>query len=389
MPTTQAITPQSPTRSSTGLSAERRTHPDVPPPRFVGPLAEARGRGVGDRNSAAIWEKPGKSAAPGDPLGGAQPTKPAMHLSAAAQRVAVPTSAAAADAPAARPRVALVALNTRASTGNKTTTLDRNSEIALCRAWRDQQDTSARNELVAAHLDGVRAIAQKYVSTRAPLEDLVAAGRLGLLRACDSFDPERGLRFMTYASFWVRAEMLSFVWSNRSLVPSARSKLQRRLHPLRHERDRMLQQTGDQDQVDSDLAERAGVSVEIFRRQLSEWNRRDVALDAPVAAGGTTTRLEELADDSPDSELQLMSQQIDRARTKAVRGALQVLDERERFIVELHLMAPPEDEMSLSELGAALGVSRERVRQLELRAKRKIVSHLKRTPGQAELLLVS
>ncbi len=313
-----------------------------------------------------------------------------MHTSSAAQLTTSPTSAAdrPAYAPTGRLHAALVSLGAQRPSGGNAHTLDRDRESTLCRAWRDQRDVKARNELVAAHLDGVRAIAQKYVSPRAPLEDLVAVGRVGLLRACEGFDPERGLRFMTYASFWVRAEMLSFVWSNRSLVPSTRSKLQRRLHPLRRERDRLLRQTGDQDRVDNELAERAGVSVESFRRHLSEWSRRDVALDAPAIAGGTLTRLEELADETPNSELQLMTHQAARARTRAVRGALERLDERERLIVELHLMANPEDEMSLSQLGAALGISRERVRQLELRAKRKIVSHLKRTPEQFELHLV-
>ncbi len=280
-------------------------------------------------------------------------------------------------------------LNAGRSNGNQTSTVDRLEELELCRAWRDHQDLAARNRLVESHLDAVRALAHKYASGRAPLDDLVAVGRIGLLRACETFDPDRGLRFMTYASFWVRAEMLSFVWHNRSLVPAGRSKLQRRLHPLRHERERMIQETGDRDIVDEALADRAGVSIEQFRRGMSEWNRRDVALDEPIAAGSQTTRLEELSDDAPDSEVLLLSREVCDVRRDVVAAALESLDERERFIVESHLMAGPEEELSLSQLGQALGVSRERVRQLELRAKRKIKSQLKRTPYEVELLLVS
>lgn len=281
-----------------------------------------------------------------------------------------------------------VVLNDPAPSGHKPGTLERDEEQALARAWRAQGDTAARNRLIEAHLDAVRSLAHKYISPRATLEDLVSVGRLGLLRACETFEPDRGLRFMTYASFWVRAEMLSYTWSNRSIVPAARSKLQRRIHPLRHERSRLLHELGDADQVDERLAAEAGVSVDTFRQQISEWSRRDMALDeTPAQSGGS--HLDNLADSAPNSEALLLDQERKNAQEAAIRSALSALDKRERFIVEAHLMANSEDEMSLSELGALLGVSRERVRQLELRAKRKIVSHLKRSPEPAELLFAS
>ncbi|MBX3183440.1 MAG: sigma-70 family RNA polymerase sigma factor [Polyangiaceae bacterium] len=266
--------------------------------------------------------------------------------------------------------------------------MTRDEEQALGRAFREAGDIQARNRLVEAHLEAVRRLAHKYASTRAPLEDLVAAGRVGLLRACDTFEPDRGLRFMTYASFWIRSEMLSFVWNSRSLVPAARSKLQRRIYPLRHERARQIQASGDADRVDQELAAATGVSVEVLRQQITEWSRKDLALDEPIGASGLT-RLDELTEPGPSSEQVLLDRELTEAQREVVRGALQLLDERERLIVQSHLMASPEQELSLSELGALLGVSRERVRQLELRAKRKIEQHLRRLPREAELLLVS
>ncbi len=304
------------------------------------------------------------------------PTTPRPQAGRAAR--SKPSAQAANDAP----------LNGDAAPGHAPVTLTRDEEQALGRAFREAGDLQARNQLVEAHLDTVRRLAHKYASTRAPLEDLVAAGRIGLLRACDTFEPDRGLRFMTYASFWIRSEMLSFVWSSRSLVPAARSKLQRRIYPLRHERARRIQASGDADQVDQELAAASGVSVAVLRQQISEWSRKDLALDAPISPSGLT-RLDELTEPGPSSEQLLLDRELTEAQQEVVRGALAQLDERERLIIQSHLMASPEQELSLSELGAILGVSRERVRQLELRAKRKIEQHLRRLPRETELLLVS
>jgi len=271
--------------------------------------------------------------------------------------------------------------------------LEREAESKLARRWRDQGDRAAADELVRSHLKHVVAIALKYRRYGLPIGELIAEGNFGVAHALTKFDPERGTRFVTYAAYWVRAYILGYVIRSWSLVGAGSGALRSKVFfKLRRERVRLLNMTGDPERVPELLAERFNLSVPEITSMLRRLEARDVSLDARVFHDSTTTMLDTLESREPDQELAMSDSEVQERQLHAVRIAVSTLDPRERFIVESRLMAHREDELSLAEIGRRLGVSRERARQLEERAKRKLrvrVTELLAQDGDDNLQLVS
>jgi RNA polymerase sigma-32 factor len=257
------------------------------------------------------------------------------------------------------------------ATARSSPELGREEEAELCRRWKLAGDRRAANALARAHLRQVVAIAMKYRHYGVPVAELVAEGNVGVVRALAKFQPERGVRFATYASYWVRAQMLSHVVKSYSSVGGSDGPLRSQVFfKLRRERVRVTNQFGSGEGAEQVLAERLGVSVERMRGMLQRLDARDVSLDVQVAAdsGKLLDRLP-----APDNqELELFARQIGGCLSSALHDALARLDARERYIVERRLMADPTEELSLAAIARALGISRERARQLELRAKSKL-----------------
>jgi RNA polymerase sigma-32 factor len=255
--------------------------------------------------------------------------------------------------------------------------LTREEEIELTRAWKERADERAADQLVRAHLRYVVAIALKYRRYGVPLSELIAEGNFGVVHALKKFDPERGNRFVTYAAYWIRAYVLNYVIRSWSLVGAGSGALRSKMFfKLRRERVRVANLVGDGDDAEKELAARMGVSQEQVGTMLRRLEARDLSLDAKVFDDSATSLVDTLASEHDDQETVLAATNIRDSLRTAVRSAVQHLDMRERFIVEHRLMADPEDELSLAELGRRLGVSRERARQLEVRAKRKLESRL-------------
>jgi RNA polymerase sigma-32 factor len=255
--------------------------------------------------------------------------------------------------------------------------LDRAAERELARRWRDKRDAAAADRLVRAHLKHVVAIALKYRRYGLPIAELIAEGNFGVAHALAKFDPERGTRFVTYAAYWVRAYVLSHVIRSWSLVGAGSGALRSKLFfKLRRERVRIMNLTGDPERVPELLARRLGLSVREVSGMLLRLEARDVSLDAKLFTDSTATLLDTLESHEQDQEEALASTELHDLQLHAVRTALSSLDGRERFIVESRLMADAEDALSLAEIGRRLGVSRERARQLEERAKRKLRSRI-------------
>ncbi|HEY5374015.1 MAG TPA: sigma-70 family RNA polymerase sigma factor [Polyangiaceae bacterium] len=263
--------------------------------------------------------------------------------------------------------------------------LSREQELALMRSWHDQNDERARDLLVRSMLRYVVVIARRYQRYGVPLGDLIAEGNYGVVRALDKYDPERGTLFMSYASYWIRACILQHVLRSWSIVGSGvpRSKL---FFKIRRERAKLEGLIGDHTQTEALLAERLNVSPTRVRALLQRVDQRDYSLDAEAYQDGVLPLVNTLPSAGPDQEQLALAREYGGNARAAVREALTVLDERERYIVENRLLADSDAELSLAEIGRTLGVSRERARQLEERAKRKLKARISARPGAADWL---
>jgi RNA polymerase sigma-32 factor len=246
-------------------------------------------------------------------------------------------------------------------------------ERQLARRWRRLKDRAAADALVRSQLPLVQRLARRFRGYGVPIEELVAEGNVGLLRAVEKFEV-RGVRFKTYATYWVRAHMLAYVLRANSIVTRATGALGAQLFfKLRSARARAeaLLGPGHED-VDALLAEQFGVAVEVIRAHTARLASGDVSLDAPLSEDGTTTGLELLPSAEASPEEEAASAQRDEAVHEVLARLWGALDPRERALVTRRLMADDADAATLAELGDAFGLSRERLRQLEVRVRSRL-----------------
>lgn len=240
-------------------------------------------------------------------------------------------------------------------------------ELELARCWKLRRDRRAADLLARATFPYVRAQALRYGARGSLLHDLIAEGNLGIVLALDKFDPDRGVRFSAYATYWIRARMTNCLLAGRGISP-------RRYFELSQQRRRVMNEFGAGEVADRILAQRLEITVDRLNERLARldmrWLSYDVAtLDQAISATGDFST-------PSDQEERLGELQYRSRLQRRVRAALGALDARERHIVERRLMADPEDQPSLAELARHFNVSRERVGQLEARAKRKLRSHI-------------
>lgn len=249
----------------------------------------------------------------------------------------------------------------------------REEELALVARFRQGNDEAARDALVRAHLRHVVAIALKYRRYGLPVADLVAEGNFGIVHALTKYEPERGTRFVTYAAYWIRAYVLNHIIRSWSLVGVGSGALRSKtFFKLRRERVRITNLVGEGPEADEMLAQVMGMPTEKVTGMVRRLEARDLSLDAQVWDDSKTTVLDTLASPGNNQEDQVGDSELRERVEAVVRDSLKHLDKRERYIVEKRLMADHEDELSLAEIGRRLGVSRERARQLEARARRKL-----------------
>jgi RNA polymerase sigma-32 factor len=240
--------------------------------------------------------------------------------------------------------------------------LDRETERELARRWRDG-DQRAGVRIVEACLPFVVSIALEYRRWGVPLEDIVQQGNLGLLRAAQKFDPKKECRLATYAAYWIRAEIREYVVRAFRVVRLGTTKGERKAL-------RAFRRTKNTDPAS--LAKLSGLSEERVRLLLPLLAARESSLDATTNDVGPA--VERMASSVATPEDEAAHEQLAAQAQQAVRHAVAVLDEREQMIVKARLMA--DDPETLQELGAKLGVSKERVRQIEARARTKLRGEL-------------
>ncbi len=248
--------------------------------------------------------------------------------------------------------------------------LDREVEHAFALRARDG-DREAIDRLVEANLRHAVNVALQYRRYGHRVADLVAEGNVGLMIAARKFDPDRGTRFVTYAGYWIRAFVLDYVVKNASLVGAGSGALRSKVFfRLRRERARISNLVLDENERLETLAAKFSVTPEKMSSMLVRLDGGDISLDQHAGPETTVSLVDTLPANTTGQDAAFLSEERRHALEAKLGRALGTLDRRERYIVEQRLMG--DDEMSLAAIGRELGVSRERARQLEARAKEKL-----------------
>lgn len=256
----------------------------------------------------------------------------------------------------------------------KIPTLSREDEHDLAVAVQAGEQDAA-DKLVEANLRYVVAVALQYRRYGIPISELIAEGNLGLMMAVRKFDPERGTRFVTYAGYWIRAYVLDLVVKSTTMVGAGSGPLRSKLFfRLRRERAKVANLSADYSERIELMAERFGVSPEKMEKMLRRLDSRDVSLSAPLFDDSGATLQDALPEEGESQEAAVMNGERQQLLEVHLGAALEELDNRERYIVEQRYMV--DEQVSLAALGRELGVSRERARQLEARAKKKLKKKL-------------
>ena len=258
-------------------------------------------------------------------------------------------------------------------------------EYMLAKRWREHDDVDAAHALVTSHLRLVAKIAMKYRGYGLPVADLVSEGNIGLMKAVRKFEPDLGFRLSTYAIWWIKAAITEYVLRSWSLVKMGTVAAQKKLFfSLRRIKGQMkIMDDGD---LDPEQATRLAKALNVSEGEVIAMNARmssrDLSLNAPMSKDGEPTEfLDTLVDERPSPEAMVAEEEERTQRRGFLDRALTTLPKRERHIfVERRLKDEPS---TLEVLGEVYGISRERVRQLEVRAFEKVKREMESACGVA------
>ncbi len=272
-------------------------------------------------------------------------------------------------------------------TAMKVPLLEREHELELARRWREEGDEVALHELVQAYMRLVISTATRFRHYGLPLGDLVQEGNVGLMLAAARFEPERNVRFSTYASWWIRSAIQECVLRNWSVVRTGTTASQKSLFfSLRRLR---AQIKGDlhgslTDEGRGEIARRLGVKVSDVEMMEQRLSANDKSLNAAMGEDGDSEWQDLLADDRPTPEEVVLDAREAERRKEWIESALAGLTSRERRIIRERRLS--EDCVTLESLGRALGISKERVRQIEHQALKKLRRAIEREVGDPRLV---
>ncbi|MEZ5666892.1 MAG: RNA polymerase sigma factor RpoH [Alphaproteobacteria bacterium] len=247
--------------------------------------------------------------------------------------------------------------------------LEADEEYMLARQWREQGDTEAAARLVNSHLRLVAKIAMGYRGYGLPVAELISEGNVGMMQAVKRFEPERGFRLATYAMWWIRAAIQEYILHSWSLVKMGTTAAQKKLFfNLRKLKGQMrAYEEGD---LSPERVKKIADKLNVSEEEVVNMNRRlaspDHSLNAPLRADAEGEWQDWLVDDSDDQETELAHREELQQRREMLNAALDNLTERERHIIVQRRLS--DNPVTLEDLSREYGISRERVRQIEVRA---------------------
>ncbi len=260
-------------------------------------------------------------------------------------------------------------------------------EFILAKRWREHEDPKAAEKLVGSHLRLVAKIASGYRGYGLPIGDLIAEGNIGLMQALRKFDPDKGFRFSTYAMWWIRANIQEYVLHSWSLVKIGTTAAQKKLF------FNLRRLKGEMQELDEPILSAKSIKdiageLNVSEKEVIEMSKRltapDQSLNAPLKEEGTEEWQDWLIDENSSHEAKIMDNDENRQKNALLETAMKSLNEREFFIIqERRLKDPP---ITLETLSETLGISRERVRQIEIRAFEKIQKAVKTAALQNRML---
>src|SRR3954470_2963515 len=256
--------------------------------------------------------------------------------------------------------------------------LEPEEEYMLAKRWKEREDPDAAHRLVTSHLRLVAKIAMGYRGYGLPLSELISEGNVGMMQAVKRFDPDRGFRLATYAMWWIRAAIQEYILHSWSLVKMGTTAAQKKLFfNLRRLKGQMAAlEDGD---LKPEQVEKIARVLQVPEQDVVSMNRRlaspDHSLNAPVRADSEGEWQDWLVDEQETQESELADREDIGNRRMLLGEALKTLNERERHIlIERRLKDEP---TTLEELSQQYNISRERVRQIEVRAFEKLQKSMK------------
>jgi RNA polymerase sigma-32 factor len=253
---------------------------------------------------------------------------------------------------------------------NRFPLLTREEEFQLAVRYRKDNDIEAAHKLITSNLKFVVKVAFEYKSYGAKLLDLIQEGNIGLMMAVKKFNPYKGYRFISYAIWWIRAYIQNFIIKTWSLVKIGTTQAQKKLFYKIGKIRKALESNGEDEKKYELLAKDLDVAKEDIIEMEQRMAARDLSLDAPFDEGQELTHLDLLKEDSLNQEEAFAQEEEKRIREHDVQGAMKRLNEKEVYVIQNRIMA--EDPLTLQQIGDHLKLSRERVRQIESEALKKL-----------------
>lgn len=270
-------------------------------------------------------------------------------------------------------------------TAMKAPLLEQDVELDLARRWRDDHDERALHQLTTAYMRLVISMAGRFRHYGLPSSDLIQEGNVGLMQAAARFEPDRGVRFSTYAAWWIRSSIQDYVLRNWSIVRTGTTAAQKSLFFNLRRLRALIDDFGDatmSQESTTFIANELRVPEGEVAAMASRLSASDRSLNAPLGEDGDAEWVDLLADTDPLPEEKVMLARDSETRSAWLRAALKTLSDREVLIVSERRLG--EETVTLEALGKRLGISKERVRQIEHQALKKLKKALVERVGDPE-----